>query len=591
METDAPAGEATGVRWRLRPLPDGTDDGDVARLCSELNRLPDALARALLLRNVGCFDDARGFFRDGLDALHDPFAMRGMDRAAERVAQAIEAGERVMVYGDYDVDGTTSTALMTRFLRDHGVDATFFIPNRFKHGYGLCAAGFDQAIEAGATLVVALDCGVTAVDEAAYARSRGLDLVICDHHEPGPVLPDALAVLDPKRPDCTYPFDGLSGCGVGFKLVQATLQVLGLPAEEAWRYLDLVAVSVACDIVPIVDENRVLMRAGLDKLATDPQIGLKALAARTGVDLVDCSSSRIVFQLGPRINAAGRLDDASHAAALLMADDPVEAARLADVLEELNLRRRALDQETREEALTMAAAFMAGNPLSLVLYREGWHPGIVGITASRVAEQFGRPTVLLTSNNGGEAKGSARSVRGVDLHAALSQCSDLLTRFGGHAHAAGLSLPVDNVPLLREQLETAVAGTVCADDLAPELELDAELGLHEIDERFWRVLKQFDPFGPENPKPVFWGRDLRVVGQPTTCGADKRHLRMRVAQRDGGGASFSVIGFGLADKLPAAMSSLRVGRPLEMAFVVEENTWNGRTSLQLRAEDLRLEER
>ncbi len=590
MEADATTSEATGVRWRLRPLPEGLDDTAVRQLSQALNHLPEALARALLLREVNCFDSAKSFFRDGLERVHDPFLMRDMERAAERLARAIETGERVLVYGDYDVDGTTSTALMTRFLRDHGVAADFFIPNRFIHGYGLSAEGIDHAVAAGATLIVALDCGVTAVAEADYARSKGLDLVICDHHEPGPTLPDALAVLDPKRPDCPYPFDGLSGCGVGFKLVQATLHTLGLPPEDAWPYLDLVAVSVACDIVPIIDENRVLMRAGLERLARAPQPGLKALAAKTGVDLSDCTSSRIVFQLGPRINAAGRLDDARHAAELLLADDPDEAARLADTLEELNLRRRALDQETREEALAMGAAFMAGNPLSLVLYREGWHPGIVGITASRVAEQFGRPTVLLTSN-GGEAKGSARSVRGVDLHAALGQCADLLTRFGGHAHAAGLSLPVENVPELRARLEASVANSICADDLVQELELDAELNLQEVDERFWRVLKQFDPFGPDNPKPVFWGRDLRVVGQPTTCGADKRHLRLRVAQRDGGGASFSVIGFGLADRLPAVMSSLRVGRPLEMAFVVEENTWNGRTSLQLRAEDVRLEER
>lgn len=579
------------MRWRLRRLPGGHEEETVVRLGAELNSLPAALSRSLLLRNITCFEGARAFFRDGLTTLHDPFLMRDMDRAAERVAAAIQARERVLVYGDYDVDGTTSTALMARFLRDHGVDAHFFIPNRFRHGYGLCAEGLDRAVEIDARLVVALDCGVTAVDEAEYARRRGLDLVICDHHEPGPVLPDALAVLDPKRRDCTYPFEGLSGCGVGFKLVQGTLHVLGLPAEEAYRYLDLVAVSVACDIVPILGENRVLMRAGLERLAKSPQPGLAALASRTNVELESCTSSRIVFQLGPRINAAGRLEDASIAAELLLADDPNVAAELADRLETLNLRRRELDQETREEALAMAEGFMESAPLSLVLHREGWHPGIVGIAASRVAEHFGRPTVLLTSNENGEAKGSARSVRGVDLHAALSACQDLLTRFGGHAHAAGLALPVENVPALRQRLEEAVAGTVTAEDLEPELELDAPLALPDIDDKFWRILKQFDPFGPDNPKPMFWGRDLRVVGQPSLCGSDKKHLRMRVAQRDGAGVSYSVIGFNLADKLAVAMSSLRVGRPVEMAFVVEENSWNGRTNLQLRAEDLRLEER
>jgi single-stranded-DNA-specific exonuclease len=478
---------------------------------------------------------------------------------------------------------------MMRFLRDNGGDPHFFIPNRFRHGYGLCTEGLDRAVEIDAKLVVALDCGVTAVHEADYARAIGLDLVVCDHHEPGPRLPDAFAVLDPKRRDCAYPFDGLSGCGVGFKLVQGTLSLLGKPAEEAYRYLDLVAVSVACDIVPILGENRVLMRAGLARLAASPQPGFAALAGHTKVDLQGCTSSRIVFQIGPRINAAGRLEDASIAAELLLADDEGDALRLAERLESLNLKRRELDQATRDEAIGMAEVDMEAGPLSLVLYRAGWHPGIVGITASRVAEHFGRPTVLLTSNGHDDARGSARSVRGVDLHAALSKCSDLLTRFGGHAHAAGLALPVENIPALRERLEESVGTTVTAEDLEPELELDAHLSLRDVDDRFWRVLKQFDPFGPDNPKPVFWGSDLRVIGQPTVCGAERKHLRFRVAQRDGGGASYSVIGFNLADKLPTAMSSLRVGRPMELAFVVEENEWNGRTTLQLRAEDLRLQ--
>jgi single-stranded-DNA-specific exonuclease len=589
METDAGAGVAPGMRWRLRRLPQGGDESAVGRLGAELNSLPAALSRSLLLRNVSGFDGARSFFRDGLETLHDPFAMNGMQRAAERLAEAVTTGERVLVYGDYDVDGTTSTALMMRFLRDNGGDPHFFIPNRFRHGYGLCTAGLDRAAAIGAKLVVALDCGVTAVQEADYARSIGLDLVVCDHHEPGPILPDAFAVLDPKRRDCTYPFDGLSGCGVGFKLVQGTLSVLGRPADEAYRYLDLVAVSVACDIVPILGENRVLMRAGLARLADSPQPGFAALAGHTNVDLQGCTSSRIVFQIGPRINAAGRLEDASIAAELLLADDEQDALRLAERLESLNLKRRELDQATRDEAIGMAEIDMEAGPLSLVLYKAGWHPGIVGITASRVAEHFGRPTVLLTSNGHEEARGSARSVRGVDLHAALSKCSDLLTRFGGHAHAAGLALPVENIPALRERLEDSVGTTVTAEDLEPEIELDAHLSLRDVDDRFWRVLKQFDPFGPDNPKPVFWGSDLRVIGQPTVCGAERRHLRFRVAQRDGGGASYSVIGFNLADKLPTAMSSLRVGRPMELAFVVEENEWNGRTTLQLRAEDLRLQ--
>lgn len=574
----------TGFRWRLREVPDETA---VPALSAELNRLPVPLARALLLRGVRDFDGARAFFRDGLEALHDPFAMRDMNRAAERLAQAIETGERVLVYGDYDVDGTTSTALMVRFLRGMGVETRFFIPNRFLHGYGLSAIGLDTAVAFGAGLVVALDCGITANKEADYAKEKGLDLIICDHHTAGPVVPDATAVLDPKRPDCDYPFDGLSGAGVGFKLVQATLQKLGRTAEEAWPLLDLVAVSIASDIVPLVDENRLLMREGLRRLAEAPQMGLLHLALRAGVGLADCTSSRIVFQLGPRINAAGRLDDAALAVQLMLTDDPDEAAHYADRLEALNDARRDLDQQTRDEALRLAEAQMAGDPLALVVYKEGWHPGIIGITASRVAEHFRRPTVLLTSNGDGVAKGSARSVRGVSIYDALATCADLLIRFGGHAFAAGLALPADSVPALRERLAAAVATTVTADDLAPELALDAHLPLTDVDERFWRVLRQFGPFGPDNQRPVFWGRDLRLVGQPSTCGPTKQHLRLRVAQR-AGGVSFPVIGFNLAPRLDTALASARRGRPLEVAFALEENTWNGHTSLQLRAEDLRL---
>ena len=567
METDT----AAAFRWTLRPVP---DEARVAALSQALNRLPEPLARALVLRGVGGFDQARHFFRAGLEGLHDPFLMRDMDRAAERLAQAIETGERVLVYGDYDVDGTTSTALMTLFLRAHGVEADY-----------------ERAVELGAALVVALDCGITAVAEAEYAKAQGLDLVICDHHEPGEVLPDAVAVLDPKRPDCPYPFDGLSGCGVGFKLVQATLHKLGRPPEDAWPYLDLVAVSTASDIVPLVDENRILMREGLKRLCVAPRVGLVALAERAGVDLTACTSSKIVFNLGPRINAAGRLDDASLAVALLVADDPEEAARLADRIEVLNQQRRDLDFQTRDEALRMAEAFMPAGPLALVLHQPGWHPGVIGITASRVAEQFHRPTVLLTAGEGGLAKGSARSVKGISIFRALASCPEgLLARFGGHDFAAGLALRVEDIPALRAHLNAAVAEAIASPDvLTPEIELDAVLDLAAIDERFWRVLDQFGPYGPDNPRPLFWGRDLRIVGSPTTVGNDGRHLRLRVAQR-GGGPPFSVIGFGLGERLDVALKSVRRGRPVELAFSVEENHWNGRTSLQLRAKDVRLQD-
>ncbi len=577
--------EPSPIRWTLRPI---ADESVPEAISESLNGLPAPLARALVLRGVTSFDAARTFFRPALTGLHDPFEMRDMDAAAERVARAITSGEKVLVYGDYDVDGTTSTAMMLTFLQSQGVEASFFIPNRFTHGYGLSTAGLDVAAERGCTLVVALDCGITANAEADYARSVGLDLVICDHHTAGPEIPCATAVLDPKRPDCDYPFDGLSGCGVGFKLIQAVLQTLGLPEEEAWPYLDLVAVSTASDIVPMIGENRILMRAGLKQLCDAPRVGLRALAAKAGVDLTSCTASKIVFQLGPRINAAGRIEDAAMAAELLAATDPAHAARLVDDIEALNMRRRELDRTTRDEAIVIAERLMDDDPVALVVYHPGWHPGVIGITASRIAEKFHRPTVLLTSNGtGGPAKGSARSVKGISIYAALAQCTDLLDRFGGHAFAAGLALPVENVDALREQLQTAVGDALLPDALLPELDIDAHLSLHDVSPRFWNVLKQFQPFGPDNDRPLFWGRGLRVVGQPTLVGAQKQHLRMRV-QQDADGPTFPVIGFNLADRHAAALASVRRGRPLDMAFEVDENEWNGRTSLQLRAEDIRL---
>ena len=575
----------SGVRWTLRPI---ADDSMSEALSESLNGLQPSLARSLVLRGVTSFDSARTFFRPALAGLHDPFEMRDMRLAADRVARAIADGERVLVYGDYDVDGTTSTAMMLTFLRSQGVDASYFIPNRFEHGYGISRAGLDVAVQRGASLVVALDCGITANAEADYARSVGLDLVICDHHTAGPEIPNAVAVLDPKRPDCDYPFDGLSGCGVGFKLIQAVLVTLGLPEEEAWPFLDLVAVSTASDIVPMVGENRILMRAGLKQLCDAPRLGLSVLADKAGVDLECCTSSKIVFQLGPRINAAGRIDDAGMAAELLAATDRDEAVRLVDDIEALNLRRRELDRATRDEAIVIAERLMDDDPVALVVYHPGWHPGVIGITASRIAEKFHRPTVLLTSNGtGGPAKGSARSVKGISIYDALAKCSDLLDRFGGHAFAAGLALPVSRVDTLREHLQDAVAESLVEDALVPELDIDAYLDLAEVTPRFWNVLKQFHPHGPDNQRPLFWGRDLRVVGQPTLVGKQKQHLRMRVQQGDGG-PTFPVIGFNLSERHPAALASVRRGRPLDLAFQVDENVWNGRASLQLRAEDVRL---
>ncbi|GIV61086.1 MAG: single-stranded-DNA-specific exonuclease RecJ [Rhodothermaceae bacterium] len=578
-------------RWALRPVenPDA-----VARLQRELNNLPEALARALVLRGIETFEAARHFFRPSREDLHDPFLMQDMEAAADRVATALTRGERILVYGDYDVDGTTSTALLMHFLRSRGASAQFFIPNRFRDGYGLGPAGIEAAAGFGASLIIALDCGVTAVEEAAAIRARGMDLIICDHHTTKDRLPEAVAVLDPKRPDCPYPFKELCGCGVTFKLVQAVLARLGEAPEAALAYLDLVAVATASDIVPVGGENRILLSEGLARLRTAPRPGLHALAEAAGLDLHTCSTSKIVFGLGPRINAAGRLSDAALAVELLLCEDPARALEYAHRLDALNQQRRSLDAETVREAAHMAERQLSARTRhTLVLHHPGWHLGVIGIVASRIVERFYRPTIMLSTVDG-LVKGSARSIEGVNVFEALTACADLLATYGGHDYAAGLALEEANLPAFRERFDEAVRAVVTPEMLLPTLALDAPLSLADIDARFWAVLKQFAPFGPGNDTPVFHARDLAVAGHPRTVGADGTHLKFAVRQRTGGDGShpvMPVIGFKLHRHLPTVERSLREGLPLELAFSIEENRWNGRTTLQLRARDLRLGER
>lgn len=576
-------------RWTPRTL----ENPDIVhQLQDALNGLPEALARALVLRGIDSFDAARHFFRAGRDDLHDPFLMQDMDRAADRVAQAIEQGARVLVYGDYDVDGTTATTLLTDFLRTRGADAGYFIPDRYEDGYGLGERGIDAAVAQDAELIIALDCGITAHEEAAYARSKGLDLIICDHHTPKDTLPDATAVLNPKRSDCDYPFDELSGCGVGFKLVQATLDRLGQPPDEAFAYLDLMAISTAADIVPLHGENRVLLREGLQALETNPRLGVQALAEAARFELHDVTTSDVVFKIGPRINAAGRMAHAEKAVALLLADDPDQAKALASELEALNKERRTIDQETLDEAKTMAERqITARNPHALVLYRPDWHLGVIGIVASRIVERFYRPTVMLC-RNGTAVKGSARSISGVNIYDALTDCEDVLTQFGGHDYAAGMSLPEDNVGAFRDRLDEVVGTMVTPELLTPAIKIDAPLDLGDIgsvDDRFWAVLKQFGPFGPANSKPVFHAEDLAVVGRPRTVGSSGKHLKFTVRQRERpSDPPIDVIGFGMGEKLSTLRESQRDNHSLELLFSLEANTWKGRTSLQLKARDLRL---
>jgi len=555
------------------------DPDSVLALQKELN-IPATIAQLLAIRQITTFEHARTFFRPDISLLHDPFLMKDMDKAAERLASAIRKGERVVVYGDYDVDGTTATAIMYTFLKDFGIDVEYYIPHRFKEGYGLSEEGIDYAASINANLIVTVDCGITAVEEAKWAKDKGIDMIICDHHNAGEVIPDAVAVLDPKRPGCTYPFDGLSGAGVGFKLIQATMRVLGLPNEKCHRFLDLLAISIASDIVPIVDENRILMREGLHLINTEPRHGIKALMELVRLSNSKVTTSEIVFSIGPRINAAGRMGDAGTAVELLIADNDADAMEKARELESINVRRRAVDNETMEQAVQMIdERYTIENLSSLVLHHPEWHLGVIGIVASRLVDKYYRPAIMLSTVDG-LVKGSARSIKGFNVYNALKECEDILMQFGGHEFAAGLTLDVKNLDDFRARFNVIVDTYFKEADFKPEITVDADLDLHQVDTRFWKLLTQFEPFGPENAKPIFVSRNLRVVGNPTVVG--NGHLKMRVAQN--GSAVFDAIGFNMHEHLPQIRES--GDGNIHLAYILEENTWNNRTTLQLRIKDI-----
>lgn len=575
-------------RWVRRPL---ADPDAVATLMAAARYLPEPLARVLVARGITTVEAARAFFQPTLAQLHDPFLMADMEAAACRLARAIKQQEHVLVYGDYDVDGTTATALMTSFLQTHGVPVRYFVPNRFRHGYGLTQKALEEALEAGTRLLIALDCGITAAEEAAYARARGVDLIICDHHTAGARLPEAVAVLDPKRPDCPYPFPELSGCAVAFKLVQATLQVLGEPLETSYAYLDLVALSTAADIVPLTGENRILMAEGLRYLRRSTRPGLQQLAAKARWPLETLTMHGIVFGLAPRINAAGRLGDANRAVRLLLADDMASAEALAAELDAANRERQQLDRQTLDEAMAQAERQITARDdhYALVLYRPDWHLGVIGIVASRIVERFYRPTILLCAVDS-ILKGSARSITGLNIYEALHDCEDLLLQFGGHTYAAGLALEETHLEAFRERFNEAVGARLTPELLIPCLEIDALLDLHTLDERFWRLLQRFSPYGPENEEPLFMARDLEVVGDPHLVGGEGKHLKFYVRQRAyPEDPPCEVIGFGMGRLLPLVQHSRRTGQPLALAFTLQENSWQGQTRLQLRLRDLKLQ--
>jgi len=561
-------------RWSVKVK---LDSADVRKLSAELNIDP-VLSLLLVQRGIHSFDEARTFFRPDLNHLHDPFLMRDMERAILRIEQAIATGEKVMVYGDYDVDGTTSVAVVYSFFKKICPNLDYYIPDRYKEGYGISTQGIDHAAENGFSLIIALDCGIKSVDKIAYANTLGIDFIICDHHTPGSDLPKAAAVLDPKRTDCEYPYKELSGCGIGFKLIQAYAQKNGIPFKELENYLELVAISIACDIVHITGENRVLAYFGLQQLNTSPCIGVKTLMQSVG-KMENYTISDIVFLIGPRINAAGRIDDARHAVELLIACDENIAAEKGLIINSKNTERKEHDLNITDEALSMIAAdaVMVGRK-STVVFNENWHKGVIGIVASRLTEKYYRPTIVLTRSNGHVA-GSARSVLGFDLYEALCDCSDLLIQFGGHKYAAGLTMVPENVEAFSQRFEQVVNSTITDDMLIQQINIDAELGLKQIDAKFFRILNQFGPFGPENMSPVFITKNVYVSGNASLVGAN--HIKMTVVQENS--PAFDCIAFNLGEYLPKLIK----GIPFDICYTIEENVWRDKHSIQLNIKGIR----
>ncbi|MEQ9089525.1 MAG: single-stranded-DNA-specific exonuclease RecJ [Balneola sp.] len=539
--------------------------------------VPAKIAELLAIRGIETYDDAKLFFRPTIDRIHDPFLMKDMDQAADRLALAIRDGERVLVYGDYDVDGTTATSCLYIFLKKFGVDVDYYIPHRFKEGYGINPDGIKYAEDTGSHLIVSVDCGITAIKEALVAKEKGIDLIICDHHNVGDEIPDALAVLDPKRPDCNYPFDGLSGAGVGFKLIQATISRLGLPKNVAYQFLDLVAISIASDIVPIVDENRILMKEGLTMIRKKPRVGIKALLDLIRMPREDINTTKIVFSIGPRINAAGRMGDATTAVQLMIAESEAKGKAFAHELESVNMRRRDKDSKTMEEALAMIDDVMDLDETSImVLYKEDWHLGVIGIVASRLVDLYHRPAIMLSSVEG-VIKGSGRSIKGFNIYNAMKKCEDLLEQFGGHEFAAGLTIKEGKLSEFKRRMNEIAYLDLSESSFEPELQIDTELPLEDIDMKFWKLLNQFEPFGPHNLRPIFASRKVEAVGVPTIVG--NGHLKMKVKQGNSG--VFDAIGFNMHEYLPFVRKE-----SFDMAYVVEENHWNGRRTLQIRIKDI-----
>ena len=558
--------------WTLKALP----DKNIVFALQECLGVSELVATLLAQRGIETFEEAKQFFRPQLSDLYNPFLMKDMDKAVERLHRAINSNEKILVYGDYDVDGTTAVSLMYLFLKEKCKHVEYYIPDRYDEGYGVSYQGIDYAKRNNFSLIICLDCGIKAVEKVAYARNKDVDFIICDHHRPGDTLPLAVAVLDPKRSDCDYPFKELCGCGVGFKLAQAYHQQYNLPFEDLVPLLDLVVVSIAADIVPMIDENRVLSFYGLQQLNTSPRIGLKALmdvASRKN----SFSITDVVFSLAPRINAAGRIEHGNKAVELLVQQDFSIAKEKADYIDKHNFSRKELDKSITREALAM----IVQGANSTVVCNEKWHKGVVGIVASRLIETHYRPTIVLTESNG-KLTGSARSVSGFDIYNAIDACSDLIEQFGGHKYAAGLTLKKENLTAFIQRFEEVVSTTITAEMQIPKINIDLEMPMQDITIKTYRIIEQMAPFGPSNSRPIFMTKGVIDNGSGRLIGQDKNHLKLAITNTSNS-KTLDGIGFGMSDYF----STIKDKQPFDVCFILELNEWNGTSKLQLRVRDIR----
>ena len=563
------------MRWNLKSKP----EKEKVQAVQNALQVDEIIATLLVQRGIETFEQAKTFFRPTLEDLHNPYLMKDMDKAVFRIEKAIANNENILVFGDYDVDGTTAVSLVSSYLRSFYPNVATYIPDRYNEGYGISYLGIDYAEDNDVSLIIALDCGIKSIDHVNYAKAKNIDFIICDHHRPGDILPDAIAVLDPKRSDCSYPYDELCGCGVGFKLIQALAENRNQTIEDLLPYLDLVATAIAADIVPITGENRVLAKFGLEVINTNPRPGIKALIQNVKKKVLTITD--VVFIVAPRINAAGRVKHGNEAVALLTEYNLEQAEQFASEIEQHNSDRKELDKQITKEALLQIEENNEQNQFSTVVYQENWHKGVIGIVASRLVEKYYRPTIVFTKS-GDKLAASARSVKDFDVYNALEACAEHLEQFGGHMYAAGMTLKEENYENFKNAFENEVKKTIPPDLLIPEISVDLEMNFSDLDEKFMRILKQFEPFGPENMTPVFLSKNVIDSGYAKTLGNDAEHLKAFVKQNNS--PNFNAIGFGLGAKIDVVKNR----NPFEAVYVLEENEWNGTISLQLQLRDVRV---